>query len=93
MRIILIAIAKLGTSFASAGYSALCPAGNIYVGGELLNIPKDPAILLSYINTQLRDSGNDLDELCKSLCIEKDELIGSLSSIGYSYDKEKNRFK
>lgn len=57
-----------------------------------MNIPNDPAILLSYINTQLRDSGQDLDELCKSLCTEKEDILKKLSSIGYAYDSEKNRF-
>ncbi|MBO5104112.1 MAG: DUF4250 domain-containing protein, partial [Ruminococcus sp.] len=36
-----------------------------------MNIPSDPAILLSYINTMLRDEYNSLDELCKSLCISQ----------------------
>jgi len=57
-----------------------------------LNIPNDPAILLSYINTQLRDTGQNLDDLCKSLCIEKNTVSEKLSSIGYLYDPEKNRF-
>lgn len=57
-----------------------------------MNIPNDPAILLSYINTQLRDSGQDLDDLCKSLCVEKENIQSKISSIGYTYDKEKNRF-
>lgn len=57
-----------------------------------MNIPNDPAILLSYINTQLRDSGQDLDDLCKSLCVEKETIQSKILSIGYTYDKEKNRF-
>jgi len=57
-----------------------------------MNIPSDPAILLSYINTKLRDSGQDLDELCKSLCVEREEILKKLESIGYAYDHEKNRF-
>lgn len=56
-------------------------------------IPNDPAILLSFINTKLRDSYPDLDELCSSLCIQREELESKLATIGYSYDKEKNRFK
>ena len=31
--------------------------------GEMVNIPKDPVMLLSYINTQLRDNYPDMDEL------------------------------
>lgn len=58
-----------------------------------MNIPKDPAILLSYINTMLRDEYETLDELCKSLDIDRKELEGKLSGIGYEYSPEQNRFK
>ncbi len=40
-----------------------------------MQLPKDPVILLSYINTQLRDFYPSLDELCKSLCIEEYKAI------------------
>ena len=33
-------------------------------------LPGDPVILLSYVNTQLRDHYPDLTELCKSLDVE-----------------------
>ncbi len=58
-----------------------------------MNIPNDPAILLSYINTKLRDEYPSLDELCSSLCIEKADVERRLALIGYSYDPEKNKFK
>ncbi len=58
-----------------------------------MGIPNDPAILLSFINTQLRDTGQDLDDLCKSLCVEKNKISDKLSSIGYVYDPELKRFK
>ena len=37
-------------------------------------IPTDPAILLSYINTQLRDNYPSLDELSKSLSVDENEI-------------------
>lgn len=37
-------------------------------------LPNDPAILLSYINTLLRDKYASLDDLCASLDIDEDEL-------------------
>lgn len=55
-------------------------------------IPKDPAILLSYINTQLRDFYPNLDDLCKSLDVTKEEIIKKLEMIDYQYDKEENQF-
>lgn len=58
-----------------------------------MNIPRDPTILLSYVNTMLRDNYNSLDELCKSLDIDRKELENKLSAIGYEYSPEQNRFK
>lgn len=57
------------------------------------NIPSDPAILLSYINTQLRDNYKNLDDLCKSLDVSEADIINKLKSIGYSYDEKLNRFR
>jgi biotin operon repressor len=58
-----------------------------------MNIPNDPVILLSYINTQLRDNYSSLDDLCRSLCISQTEIEKKLNSVGYTYDIEKNRFR
>ena len=54
---------------------------------EYSSLPKDPMVLLSFINTKLRD-----DELCSSLCLNADDIKSKLASIDYSYDAEKNRF-
>ena len=56
------------------------------------NMPKDPVMLLSYVNTKLRDDYSSLDELCMSLDADKDEIIEKLSAINYHYDKEINKF-
>lgn len=58
-----------------------------------MSLPKDLFLLLSYINTQLRDNYSDLDELCTVLNIDKQELSKTLKSIGYIYDKAQNAFK
>lgn len=57
-----------------------------------MSIPNDPAILLSYINTKLRDEFPSLEELCKSLGISQPEIEAKLAKIGYYYDKERNCF-
>ncbi|MDE5619395.1 MAG: DUF4250 domain-containing protein [Ruminococcus sp.] len=57
-----------------------------------MNIPNDPAILLSYINTMLRDEYSSLEELCKSLCVSQEQIETKLSSIGYKYSQKQNRF-
>ena len=55
-------------------------------------IPKDPFILLSYVNTQLRDHYPSLDELCRALGLNRDEIEGTLASIDYAYSAERNQF-
>ena len=55
-------------------------------------IPKDPFMLLSYINTQLRDFYPALDQMCQALGLEKKELEDKLAGIDYSYDKTTNQF-
>lgn len=55
-------------------------------------IPNDPMILLSFINTNLRDNYPNLDLLCEDLDIEKDNIITKLNSIDYHYDVSLNRF-
>lgn len=57
-----------------------------------MSIPNDPMILLSYINTQLRDFYHSFEELCKSMCVNADEIREKLSSIGYEYNAELNKF-
>lgn len=54
--------------------------------------PNDPIILLSFINMKLRDSGDSLNEICKSANIDTDLIIKKLSLIGYSYSPAKNAF-
>ena len=60
---------------------------------EKYEMPTDPVILLSLLNTKLRDEFSSLDELCSALSVEKEEILEKLSAIGYSYDKESNSFK
>lgn len=55
-------------------------------------LPQDKAILLSYINTMLRDNYPSLTELCKSLGESEEEIKSSLASIDYFYDENTNRF-
>lgn len=55
-------------------------------------IPQDPVMLLSYVNTQLRDQYASLDDLCSSLDIEKEALIEKLKMIDYEYDAQRNAF-
>ena len=55
-------------------------------------IPKDPAILLSFINTKLRDEYPGLAELCAALAADEGEITAALAALDYRYDPEQNRF-
>ena len=55
-------------------------------------LPNDPYMLYSYINTKLRDEYDSLESLCLDLDINMDDIIEKLSNIGYSYNKELNKF-
>lgn len=57
-----------------------------------MNIPNDPMMLLSFINTKLRDEYKDLETLCYELELDKEELIVKLAGIDYTYAPEQNRF-
>lgn len=56
------------------------------------NIPQDPFILLSYVNTKLRDEYPSLSELCLSLDIDRKTIEAKLASIGYVYNVNLNKF-
>ena len=49
-------------------------------------------ILLSVINTKLRDFYPDLDDLCDDLMLDRRELEEKLAAVDYHYDGEKNQF-
>ena len=55
-------------------------------------IPKDPVILLSYVNTQLRDHYDSLEALCTCRGLKKKELEEKMDSIDYHYDADTNQF-
>ena len=56
-------------------------------------LPQDPCILLSVINTKLRDGYSSLSALCEGLDADEKELVETLSGAGYAYDPAANQFK
>ena len=56
------------------------------------NLPKDPMILLSVINTKIRDQYHTLDALCEDMQIDKAELLDILKGIDYEYDESRHQF-
>lgn len=57
-----------------------------------MNIPNDPIMLMSFLNTQLRDNYSSLEELVKSNSLNLEEIETKLSTAGYHYDKDRNQF-
>ncbi len=55
-------------------------------------LPKDPVMLLSFVNLKLRDFYGSLEELCEDLGADRQQILDSLGSLGYHYDEENNRF-
>ena len=56
-------------------------------------LPKDPMILLSYLNTHLRDDYPTLDALCEDLDVSRTDLEDKLKADGFVYDERQNRFR
>ncbi len=56
------------------------------------SLPKDPAMLLSYVNTQLRNRYESLEEFCTSQNIAEETIRDTLQVLDYAYDEGKNQF-
>ena len=49
-------------------------------------------MLLSYVNTMLRDKYANLDALCDDLGVSKADITAKLSAAGFEYDENLNKF-
>lgn len=57
-----------------------------------MSMPKDPVMLLSFVNTQLRDNYASLKELAAAYMVEENEIVEKLAAINYAYNEEQNKF-
>ena len=57
-----------------------------------MSLPKDPVMLLSVVNTKLRDFYPSLEELAKAEGVTEEEIIQKLAMINYEYDENRNQF-
>lgn len=57
-----------------------------------MTLPKDPVMLLSLINTKLRDYNSSLDDFCKENDLNEDEIKEKFEMIDYHYNEEHNQF-
>lgn len=55
-------------------------------------LPKDPVILLSFVNTKLRDEFESLEALCAALDADAQTLTDTLAGLDYHYDSARNQF-
>ena len=55
-------------------------------------LPNQPMILLSFVNTKLRDDFSSLDAFCDDFQVARDEIEEKLACIDYDYDEELNKF-
>lgn len=57
-----------------------------------MELPQDPMILMSVINTKLRDEYSSLDALCEDMHVDKEWLLRQLAAAGFEYDSRANKF-
>ena len=57
-----------------------------------MELPKDPVMLLSVINTELRDKYPSLDAFCEDYGIKETSITDTLKGIDYEYDNIRNQF-
>lgn len=58
-----------------------------------MNIPRDPVMLMSFLNMKLRDEYDTLSDLCLSLGVDEKELIRKLYDAGFEYNESTNQFR
>lgn len=56
------------------------------------NMPNDPMMLLSFVNTRMRDEHITLDELCSQFDADRHAIEEKLDKLGYTYNNELNKF-
>ena len=59
---------------------------------EMTDYPKDPMMLMSWVNMKLRDFYPSLENLCEDLEIPVEDLVNRLSDAGFEYNRELNKF-
>ncbi len=56
-------------------------------------LPQDPMILLSFVNTKLRDDYDSPDLLCEDLEVDRRTLEVKLAEAGFRYDPGTNQYR
>lgn len=58
-----------------------------------MTLPQDAILLMSWVNTRLRDQYPTLDALCEDLGEDKAALCRRLGEAGFAYDAARNQFR
>lgn len=56
-------------------------------------LPKDPIMLLSVVNSHLRDYHNNLEDFCLTNNYNQSHIEDQLAAVNYFYDASSNQFK
>lgn len=59
----------------------------------MYTLPKDPIMLLSFVNMKLRDEFSSLNELAAACSTTADTIKDALAKINYEYKEGQNQFK
>ena len=59
----------------------------------MIYLNMEAEILISILNTKLRNDYNSLESLCEDLDVNQDDIIDKLAKDGYVYDVASNQFK
>lgn len=55
-------------------------------------LPNDPMMLLSFVNTRMRDDVLCLEDFCKQFDVQPEEIKEKLDKIGYTYNNDLRKF-
>ncbi len=55
-------------------------------------MPKDPMMLMSFINMKLRDFYPTLDALCDDMDVDRQKLENKMAEAGLEYNAAANKF-
>ena len=56
-------------------------------------LPKDPAMLMSFINMKLRDEYRTLEDFCSSYGIDEDKLKATMECAGFEWLPDIRQFR
>ncbi len=58
-----------------------------------MQLPQDPILLMSLINTYLRDQYPSLEALCEDRELDAAAICAALEAVGFTYQPEQNQFR